>query len=367
MAGGAGRLLVRGVAVVAVRQVLTVRVGERGEFPLLCPATQAVVLKPGAHLQPVVLLGVRAGTVLVELYQVLLVLVLALYVDVGEPVLGAALHLSVQVEVGDVVDAVDGAVLGCEVLLEQRGEDHQVLVKVLRGAGSRLVDGGGSLLQLQDVLRPLEYSQALEHLVTLGRDRGDHHDVVLLLPLHHLDTASAGELVAPVRDGAVVAQGEDRPVLAELVLAGEAEAEQWPHLNRPGGEAADFPPFPRLLLPGELEGAVAGLGALEVAGAAPVTGLSYLDAPPGFLHQETPHSLLVGPLVAVVQRAHHVGLLVVQVALPGGLAGQHLLAVALQAYDGVVEHGVAGLLLHVLRADLELEQTGGLTHTADNL
>ena len=87
MAGGAGRLLVRGVAVVAVRQVLTVRVGERGEFPLLCPATQAVVLKPGAHLQPVVLLGVRAGTVLVELYQVLLVLVLALYVDVGETVL----------------------------------------------------------------------------------------------------------------------------------------------------------------------------------------------------------------------------------------------------------------------------------------
>ena len=36
--------------------------------------------------------------------------------------------------------------------------------KVLRGAGRGLVDGGGSLLQLQDVLCPLEYSQTSSEL-----------------------------------------------------------------------------------------------------------------------------------------------------------------------------------------------------------
>ena len=72
--------------------------------------------------------------------------------------------------------------------LEQRCVDHQTLVKVLRGAGGQLVDGGGSLLDLEDALRPPEHPETLEHVLTAGRDPGDHLDVASLLPralLHH--------------------------------------------------------------------------------------------------------------------------------------------------------------------------------------
>ena len=58
----------------------------------------------------------------------------------------------------------------------------------------------------------------------------------------------------------------------------------------------------------------------------------------------------------VVQSAHHEGLLVVQVAGPGRLAGQGLLAVPVQADDRVVEHRVARLLLHVVRTNLGPEK-----------
>ena len=54
----------------------------------------------------------------------------------------------------------------------------------------------------------------------------------------------------------------------------------------------------------------------------------------------------------VVQGAHHECLLVIEVTGPGGLAGQGLLAVPVQADDRVVEHGVPSLLLHVVRTNL---------------
>ena len=75
--------------------------------------------------------------------------------------------------------------------LEQRGVDHQTLVKVLRRAGGQLVDGGGALLDLENVLRPPEHPETLEHVLTAGGDPGDHLDVASLLPLallHHPQT-----------------------------------------------------------------------------------------------------------------------------------------------------------------------------------
>ena len=47
---------------------------------------------------------------------------------------------------------------------------------------------------------------------------------------------------------------------------------------------------------------------------------------------------LVGHLSPVVESAHHEDLLVVEVAGPGGSAGQGLLAVPVQADDRVIEH-----------------------------
>ena len=75
--------------------------------------------------------------------------------------------------------------------LEQRGVDHQTLVKVLRRACGQLVDGGGAFLDLEDVLRPPEHPETLEHVLTARRDPGDHLDVASLLPLallHHPQT-----------------------------------------------------------------------------------------------------------------------------------------------------------------------------------
>ena len=47
---------------------------------------------------------------------------------------------------------------------------------------------------------------------------------------------------------------------------------------------------------------------------------------------------MVDDLSPVVESAHHEGLLVIEVAGPGGPAGQGLLAVPVQANDRVIEH-----------------------------
>ena len=84
----------------------------------------------------------------------------------------------------------------CEYL-EQRGVDHQALVKVLRRAGGELVDGGGALLDLKDVLCPPEHSETLVHVLTPSSDPGDHLDIASLLIvtlLHHLETLHSGSV-----------------------------------------------------------------------------------------------------------------------------------------------------------------------------
>ena len=81
--------------------------------------------------------------------------------------------------------------------LEQRGVDHQALVKVLRRTGGELVDGGGALLDLKDVLCPPEHPETLVHVLTPGSDPGDHLDVASLLLvtlLHHPETLDNGSV-----------------------------------------------------------------------------------------------------------------------------------------------------------------------------
>ena len=75
--------------------------------------------------------------------------------------------------------------------LEQRGVDHQTLIKVLRRAGGQLVDGGGALLDLYYVLCPPEQPETFVHVLTPSSHPGDHLDVASLLPLtllHHPET-----------------------------------------------------------------------------------------------------------------------------------------------------------------------------------
>ena len=180
-------------------------------------------------LHLVLFVWMLAGTLLVELHHVLL---LALDVNVGEPIGGAHVPLTIQVQVTDIVNSIDRTRLRLKILLEECGVDHQPLIKVLRSAGSCSVLCWRPLLYLQDVLRPLEYPHALVHVVTVGGDLGDHLDVVLLLLLH-LHTAGPGHLVTDLGHGAVVGEGQHLAPVDELILAGEGEADEWTHLHCP--------------------------------------------------------------------------------------------------------------------------------------
>ena len=117
----------------------------------------------------------------------------------------------------------------------------------------------------------------------------------------------------------------------------------------------------------KLHGSVARLWTPQVVVAGPITGLCYLDTPLSLLHQETPHSFLICPLVSVVKCAHHVGLFIIQVIVPCCFARQGLLTVTVQSDDGVVEHIPSCILFNIIRTNFKLEQRLRWIHAFDNL